>query len=175
MAVSQFQHRLPRKGPNLRILLSLMCFFSVYGSFADDPIIYSLVPSAPWFENKAMQEHNLQCIFPGIPFIAAGFCFYHHKPANATFHFVSSVGACLLSLVHTPLKEKLSIVVSSLAVIGILLVTFINSNFSASAGALAYGLASAVKSTNFLGLPGVDWFHYVLAVANLLLMFGLIK
>ena len=88
---------------------------------------------------------------------------------------MSSAGACLLSLVHTSLKEKLSIVVSSLAVIGILLVTFFNSNFSAAAGALAYGLASGVKSTNFLGLPGVDWFHYVLAVANLLLMFGLIK
>ena len=92
------------------------------------------------------------------------------------FHFVSSVGACFLSSVHTSttVKEKLSIVVSSLSVIGILLVTFMNSNFSAFAGALAYGLASAVKSIYFLGLPGVDWFHYILVVANLLLMYGLI-
>ena len=118
-----------------------------------------------------------ECIlsFAGIPLIAAGFCFYHNKPVNAKFHLVSSVAAFFISLVHTPVEKKLTIAVSSLAVIGILLVTYMNSNLYAFTGALAYGLASAVESIDFLGLPGVDWFHYILAAANLLLMFGLIR
>lgn len=112
--------------------------------------------------------------FAGIPLIAAGFCVYHHKPANANFHLISSVAAVFLSLVHTPLEEKLTLLVSTLAVFGIIFVTFMSSNFCATAGALAYGLASAVKSIDFLGFPGVDWFHYILAGANFLLMHGLI-
>ena len=112
--------------------------------------------------------------FAGVPLVAAGFCFYHFKPANAKFHLMSSAAAFFLSLVHTPLEKKLTIAVSTLAVLGILLVTFMSSNFYATAGALAYGVASAVESIDFLGLPGVDWFHYVLAGANLLLMYGLI-
>ena len=50
-----------------------------------------------------------------------------------------------------------------------------SSNFYATVGGLAYGLASAVESLSFLGLPGVDWFHYILAGGNLLLMYGFIK
>lgn len=50
-----------------------------------------------------------------------------------------------------------------------------SSNFYATVGGLAYGLASAVESLGFLGLPGVDWFHYILAGGNLLLMYGFIK
>ena len=88
---------------------------------------------------------------------------------------MSSVAGFSLSLVHSPLKEKLTIVVSTLAVFGILLVTYMSSNIYAAVGALAYGLASAVNSIPFLGLPGVDWFHYILAGANLLLMYGLIR
>lgn len=73
------------------------------------------------------------------------------------------------------MEKTLTTVVSTLAVFGILFVTFMNSNFHAMAGALAYGVASVVKSVTFLGLPGVDWFHYILAGGNLLLMYGLIK
>ena len=111
--------------------------------------------------------------FAGIPLIAAGFCVYHHKPANANFHLISSVAVVFLSLVYTPSEDKLTLLVSTLAVFGILFVTFMRSNFCATAGALAYGLASAVKSIDFLGFPGVDGFHYILAGANFLLMHGL--
>lgn len=88
---------------------------------------------------------------------------------------MSSVASSLLSVVHTPLKEKLTLIVSTLAVFGILFVTFMSSNVCATVGALTYGIASAVKSFDFLGFPGVDWFHYLLAGANVLLMYGLIR
>ena len=113
--------------------------------------------------------------FAGIPLIAAGFCFHHHKPANAKFHLVSSVIAFVVSLIHNPVEDKLTTIASALAVLGILFVTYMSSNFYATTGALAYGLASVVESVTFLGLPGVDWFHYILAGGNLLLMQGLIK
>ena len=113
--------------------------------------------------------------FLGIPLIAAGFCFYHNKPANAKFHLVSSVIAFVLSLIHNPVEKPLTTAASTLAVFGILFVTYMSSNFYATAGALGYGLASIVESITFLGLPGVDWFHYILAGGNLLLMYGLIN
>ena len=66
--------------------------------------------------------------------------------------------------------------VSSVAVFGIIFVTFMSINFCATTGTLAYGAATAIKPMNsFLGLHGVEWFHYILAIANLLLMYGLIK
>jgi len=111
----------------------------------------------------------------GIPLIAAGFCFHHHKPANAKFHLVSSVIAFVLSLIHNPAEKMLTTAASTIAVLGILLVIYMYSNFYGTTGALAYGLASVVESITFLGLPGVDWFHYILAGGNLLLMYGLIK
>lgn len=73
------------------------------------------------------------------------------------------------------MEEMLTKIVSTLAVLGIIFVTFMSSNFYATVGGLAYGLASAVESLGFLGLPGVDWFHYILAGGNLLLMYGFIK
>lgn len=120
-------------------------------------------------------SYNFVSSFVGIPFIGAGFCFYHHKPANAKFHLMSSVIGLVISFVHNPVEEMLTKIVSTLAVLGIIFVTFMSSNFYATAGALAYGLASAVESISFLGLPGVDWFHYILAGGNLLLMHGFIK
>lgn len=88
---------------------------------------------------------------------------------------MSSVIGLVISFVHNPVEEMLTKIVSTLAVLGIIFVTFMSSNFYATAGALAYGLASAVESISFLGLPGVDWFHYILAGGNLLLMHGFIK
>lgn len=88
---------------------------------------------------------------------------------------VSSFIAFVLSLLHNPSEKMLSKAASTIAVLGIIFVTFMYSNFYGTTGALAYGLASVVESVTFLGLPGVDWFHYILAGGNLLLMFGLIK
>jgi len=88
---------------------------------------------------------------------------------------VSSVIAFVLSLIHNPAEKMLTTAASTIAVLGILLVIYMYSNFYGTTGALAYGLASVVESITFLGLPGVDWFHYILAGGNLLLMYGLIK
>lgn len=88
---------------------------------------------------------------------------------------MSSVIAFVLPLIHNPVEKMLTTVASSLAVLGILFVTYMHSNFYGTTGALAYGVASIVESVTFLGLPGVDWFHYILAGGNLLLMHGLIK
>lgn len=132
----------------------------------------------PNFQSEVIRSHKLFAWIAavlGIPFIGAGFCFYHHKPANAKFHLMSSVIALAISLIHSPVKEMLTRIVSTLAVLGIVFVTFMSSNFYATAGALAYGLACVVESISFLGLPGVDWFHYMLAGGNLLLMHGFIK
>lgn len=90
------------------------------------------------------------------------------------FHLVSSAIAFTFSLIHNPAEKMLTIAASTVAVLGILFVTYMYSNFYGTTGALAYGLASIVESVTFLGLPGVDWFHYILAGGNLLLMHGLI-
>lgn len=131
----------------------------------------------PNIQQKVIRMHALLTWIAsvvGIPFIAAGCCVHHHKSANAKFHLVSSITAVVLTLIDKTLKEKLTIAVSGLAVLGIIFATFTSSNFYSFVGALAYGFASAVKDISFASLPGVDWFHYILAGANILLMYGLI-
>ena len=88
---------------------------------------------------------------------------------------MSSVIACGVSLIHNPAEKMLTAAASTIAVLGILFVTYMYSNFYGTTGALAYGLASLVESVTFLGLPGVDWFHYILAGGNIFLMYGLMK
>ncbi|XP_068701623.1 uncharacterized protein [Montipora foliosa] len=131
----------------------------------------------PSFQPKVVRMHVISTWMAsvlGIPLIAAGFCVYHHMPVTAKFYLVSSPVAMFLSIVHKPLEEKLTIIMSTLAVLGILFVASTSLNIYAMAGVLAYGFASAVKPTNFLGFPGIDWFHFILTGGNVLFMYGLI-
>ena len=111
----------------------------------------------------------------GLPLIAAGFSDQHHRPSNSRFHLSSGAVAFVLSLLHPPMEKGLAQLVSYLAVLGILLVTLMSSNYSGALGALAFAVAGGVNQLDTcLGLRGVDWFHYILAVANLLFVYGLV-
>ena len=80
----------------------------------------------------------------------------------------------VLACLRISMDHNLAKLVSTLAVLGIIFVSILEKNFYGIAGTIAYMLAGGMESMdNVLGLRGVDWFHYALAVGNVLFMYGI--
>ena len=112
----------------------------------------------------------------GMPLLAAEFCFCYGKFYNAIFHLISGLAAFILSIGFVSMQKLITQVVSSLAIFGIILTGFLYLNYYGLSGALVIAVAAGLHDIDsFLGLKGIDWFHYFLCIGNILLMHGLVK
>jgi len=109
-----------------------------------------------------------------LPLIAAGFCFCHHKQGQGNLHLASGGAGIVLTFLRVTINEDLSKLVSTSAILGIALVSILDKNLYGIAGTISYMLAGGMESVDsIIGLRGVDWFHYALAVGNVLFMYAI--
>lgn len=110
----------------------------------------------------------------GLPLIAAGFAFQHQKQSQGNLHLASGGASLLVTFLRVSINENLAKLVSTSAVVGIVFVSFLSKNLFGIAGTIAYMMAGGMEPLDtVLGLRGVDWFHYALAIGNVLYMYGI--
>lgn len=112
----------------------------------------------------------------GLSCLAAEFCRQANYPLLGEIHVCASLLAVALQLMVSPkVHSVLTEAVSSAAVVSILLLSALLKNVLGGMGALAIVFASVAVGTEGqrFGFPAVDFFHYTLAVANILLVHAL--
>ena len=113
-----------------------------------------------------------------VPYIAAA---YHRQEESvfiSTVHLATGFG---LVACHKFLSESTKAIateaISSYAVISVLALSLLKGNHGGFLGAACYIVGGALIGTkgSLLGIPRVDIFHYLIAMANYALMTGLYK
>lgn len=111
-----------------------------------------------------------------VPYIAAAYHKQEHSHLLANVHLASGFGLVTVQKFLSPRVQRLAAEgVSSYAVVSILTLSLITSNYEGALGAVCYITAGLIVGTDgyWLGIPRVDVFHYVIAVATISLMQGL--
>ena len=113
-----------------------------------------------------------------VPYIAAA---YHRQEESQFISTIHLASGFLLVASHKLLSQSTKAIateaVSSYAVISVLALCLLKANYAGFLGSVCYILGGALIGTKgfLFGIPRVDLFHYVIAVANHALMLGLHK
>ncbi|XP_074644820.1 uncharacterized protein LOC141901468 [Tubulanus polymorphus] len=114
----------------------------------------------------------------GMSLLSAAYCQKINQTRIGHVFIAFSIALISLQTLFAPhLLEVLSEVISSLAVVTILITCFVDFNshgILGSAGYIIAGLAIGTQGT-YRGIPAVDLFHYVLFLSNIALALGLSK
>lgn len=114
----------------------------------------------------------------GVPMIATGFCEAYKTTTMGNKIIIFALIVILTTrFLPQDMRELTTQAVSGFAMLTIMILSVMHSNWFGLTAAVLYVVAGAVIGAegHLFGLPRVDLLHYVLALANLLFLYALVE